>query len=55
LRARYLAAFGLIAAEPARAAERFEALARDHPADPVPAAMARRLRAGRDGVRESQT
>ena len=55
LRARYLAAFGLIEAEPARAAERFDELARDHPADPVPAAMARRLRADLGGVRESPT
>jgi adenylate cyclase len=52
LRARYLAAFGLIEAQPARAAERFDELARDHPADPVPAALARRLRADLGGVRE---
>lgn len=55
LQARYLAAFALIEAEPARAAERFDQLARDHPADPVPAAIARRLRADLDGVRESPT
>ena len=55
LRARYLAAFGLIEAQPARAAERFDELARDHPADPVPAALARRLRADLGGVRESPT
>jgi adenylate cyclase len=55
LRARYLAAFGLIAAQPARAAERFDELAREHPADPVPAALARCLRAELGGVRESPT
>ena len=50
LQALYLAAFGLIATEPARAAERFDQLARDHPADPVAAAVARRLRAELGGA-----
>jgi len=55
LRARYLAAHALIAAQPARAVELFDALAREHPADPVPATLARRLRAELAGVRDGST
>jgi len=52
LRARYLAAFALIAAQPAQAAAQFDALAHEHPADPVPAAMARRLLADLSDARD---
>ena len=45
LRARYLAAVGLIKAAPGQAAASFDKLAEDCSNDPVPAAMARRLRA----------
>jgi adenylate cyclase len=45
LQARYLAAFASVEAEPERAIELFETLARDCPADPVCAALPRRLRA----------
>lgn len=42
-RVRYLRAFAVIATDAEQAIESFEALTRDYPADPVCAAMARRL------------
>jgi hypothetical protein len=44
MQARYRTAFAAIDTEPDRAIELFETLARECPADPVCAAMARRLR-----------
>jgi adenylate cyclase len=45
-RERYLAAFGLVKQQPARAADLFEILARERPDDPVASRMAERIRCG---------